>query len=432
MRRAKSSRPPRGILLVPELKDGLLEAPEEESPVDEAHVDDPSPAPTGSPPPDEEPTAERLPSVLEPPSPADFAHPTATASPSSPVSSSAARDFRRLARPAGFLALLALLVVAGVLVGRAVRDEGAEPSAAPATSTPTPAKPAGPTPKPAPARPASERWGPLQAKPAGRLARPAVKAAAAIADGRLVVLGGSTGSAVQVGKPGGDLRQVASLPSPRASAAAFADGAAVYLIGGERGDERPSDEVLRYDLASRAVTPAGTFIEPLAGAGYAQSGGAMYLVGGWTGEKLATAVLRFNLPDDATVVARLPEATRDPAVALLGGKLYVAGGRTASGLTDAVYEVDLAAGTVAVLGRLPQRVAGASLVVAGGELFLLGGVTSAGPVAALVRIDPATGRIDSAGRMPRPLAGATSVRRGAATLVLGGTRPKSIRLVESR
>jgi N-acetylneuraminic acid mutarotase len=246
------------------------------------------------------------------------------------------------------------------------------------------------------------------------------------------VLGGSAGEAVQFGKPGAKLRPVASLPSIRAGAAAFVDRGAVYLIGGEQGGEPPTDEILRFDLATHEVTHAGSFVEPLAGAGYAQAGGAMYLVGGWTGELYATAVLRFTLPSTATVVARLPVATRDPAVVLRGGTLYVAGGRTETGLSDTVYAVDLAGGTVSVLGRLPRAVAGGSLVAAGGKLYLLGGKDDAGPVKSIVAIDPGSGRIEPAGTMPRPLAGAAAVRVGEATLLIGGTRPTAVTRVSAR
>ena len=135
------------------------------------------------------------------------------------------------------------------------------------------------------------------------------------------------------------------------------------------------------------------------------------LVGGWTGEQYATAVLRFTLPDTADVVARLPEATRDPAVTVRGDTLYVAGGRTESGLSNAVYAVDLGAGTVSVVGRLPHAVSGGALVPAGGKLYLLGGKDAAGPVRTIVRIDPATGTIETAGTMPRPLAGAAGRSR---------------------
>ena len=252
----------------------------------------------------------------------------------------------------------------------------------------------------------------------------------------MVVLGGSAGNAVQVGAPGAKLRAVATLPSPRAGGAAFVDGGAVYLIGGEDGTAAPTDEILRFDLSTNAVTKAGSFVEPLAGAGYAQSGGksgsSLILVGGWTGEQYATAVLRYTRPDKADVVARLPEGTRDAAVALRGNTLYVAGGRGESGLSDKVYAVDLAAGTVSVLGHLPHAVSGASLVQVGSKLYLVGGKNASGPVKTVVRIDPAAGTIEPAGTMPRPLAGAAAVEAGGATYLLGGTRPTAVMRVATR
>ena len=151
------------------------------------------------------------------------------------------------------------------------------------------------------------------------------------------------------------------------------------------------------------------------------------LVGGWTGEQYATAVLRFTLPDKADVVARLPEATRDPAVTVRGNTVYVAGGRTESGLSNAVYAVDLGDGTVSVVGRLPHAVSGGALVPAGGKLYLLGGKDDAGPVRTIVRIDPATGTIENAGTMPRALAGAAGGqrRRSHASCSAARGRPRS-------
>ena len=131
-------------------------------------------------------------------------------------------------------------------------------------------------------------------------------------------------------------------------------------------------------------------------------------------------------------MARLPEATRDAAVTMRGDTLYVAGGRTESGLSNAVYAVDLGAGTVAVIGHLPHRGVRRALVPAGGKLYLLGGKDAAGPVRDDRRsIDPATGTIENAGTMPRPLAGAAVVRVGGATYLLGGTRPTAITRVEA-
>jgi hypothetical protein len=336
----------------------------------------------------------------------------------------AASSGRSALRIAGFLALLVALALLGVLVGRALRDSG-EDAAPRSTSATTPTTRAANPPRSTRA----VRWGPLEATPAGRVSDPAMRATAALVGGRVVVLGGIAGNTVQLGAPGGVLRPVAPLPSPRAGAAAFAGDGAVYLIGGEHGRGAPSDEILRFDLRSHRVTSVGRFIEPLAGAGYVQSGDSLLLAGGWTGEKYATAVLRLTSPKgEPAVVARLPVALRDPAVALRAGRLYVAGGRTASGLARTVYVVDLASGTVSVLGRLPRPVAGAVLVPAGGRLYLLGGTETTGPTRAVISIDPATGDIGSAGKMPRPLAGAATVQVGKATLVIGGRRPAISRL----
>jgi Kelch motif protein len=380
---AKSPREPRGVLLVPVLKDEVIQETRGPEVVDEVE----------SPPP--------LPVVVPTPS------------------------SRRPLRVVGFVALLVALALAGLIVGRAARDSGGEEAAAPQASTPAPSTPA---PKPAApvAQPKRERWGPLEVVPAGRLAVRAPRPAATLADGRLVVLGPD---AVQLGPPGRTLRRAAALPATRAGGAAFATSGGVYLIGGEPAGGTPSDQILRIDPASGRVRPVGPFIEPLAGAGYVRARNGLLIAGGWTGEKYATAVLRLAAPEqEPTLVARLPEGVRDPAVASVGGKLYVAGGRTASGPTDVVYVVELATGGVTVLGRLPKPVSGAVLVGAEGKLYVLGGRSAKGPVATVTEIDPATERITPAGTMPRPLAGAVAVPTASSTLVLGGDRLRPMRV----
>ena len=86
---------------------------------------------------------------------------------------------------------------------------------------------------------------------------------------------------------------------------------------------------------------------------------------------------------------------------------------------------------MSVVGRLPHAVAGASLVKVGSKLYLFGGKDATGPVKTVVRIDPATGTIEPAGTMPRALAGAAAVEVGGATYLLGGTRPTSVVRLET-
>jgi MFS family permease len=328
-----------------------------------------------------------------------------------------------LLRGAGVVALVGLLALAGILVGRSVRGGAETTTTAPPTTAPpttSPATTVAPGPQAAPPPPS---WGPLTAQPVGRLAIALEGSAAAARGNRLVVLGGRAAggpqAAVLLGAPRGIVPRVATLPAPLAAGAPLVLPDAVYLIGGERG-RTVSDGIVRVDLATRRTTFAGRFFEPLAGAGHAQVGDSLVLVGGWTGEKLATGVLRYSLNGNPSLVARLPEAMRDPAVAQLGGRVYVAGGLTASGPSSKVYAVELASGSVTLVGELPRAVSSAVLVALGGQLYLLGGRTAGGPVAAVVHIDPRKGSITAAGRMPRPLASAAAVRVGGKTLVVGG------------
>ena len=309
------------------------------------------------------------------------------------------------------LAVLGVMSFAGILLARTVGG-GDDPTptrtaattiaaTTPATTHPTataaPERPE--TPPSSPTRP-SLSWGPLTAEPAARLAVALEGSAVASTGGRLVVLGGRNErgpqSGVLLGPPRGVVRRVASLPAPLSAGAPLVLPDAVYVIGGERS-RTVSDGIVRFDLATASATAVGRFFEPLAGAGHAQIGESLVLVGGWTGEKLATAVLRYSLNGALTVVARLPAAMRDSAVAVLGGRVYVAGGLTAAGPSSDVYSVELDSGTVALVGKLPRAVWSAVLIVFGSELYLLGGRAAGGVSSAVVHIDPQTSSITPAG-----------------------------------
>jgi hypothetical protein len=317
-----------------------------------------------------------------------------------------------LFRVFALVGLVAVVTVAGIAIGRAVAPS--HPNAAttaPPTTTPVP-------PPPAVVHKVTVRWGPLTVQKYGKLPVGPPNAAAAVVGAKLAVVGGTGTGLILAGRLGGKLVPVARLSRPRASAQAFSVGGNLYVLGGEQGG-KPADDVLRIDPATGHGRTVSRFVEPLAEAGVVTRGGAAYLVGGWTGDKYATAILKFTPPGSESLVARLPDGTRSPAVALLGHTVYVAGGRTEHGLSDKAYAVDLRSGTVTALPALPHPVAGALLVVSGGGLYLLGGTGKGNrPSAAVVRIDPATGKSRPAGRMPNALAGAAAARAGTRTLVV--------------
>src|SRR5262245_3915256 len=184
MLRAKSRRHPRGVLLVPVLKDDPVRkdhvpkgdaVPKEEAELEETTSVEDAAAVV---PVDEEPTEDRAATVTPEPGP-----PVGSA-PASPGGPDLVARLRPFARPAGFVALLLALGLVGLIVGRALRD-GGEAESAPTTAAVTTAPARKPVPAPAP-KPSVGRWGPLTATPAGTLARPAVRAAAVLAGDRVV------------------------------------------------------------------------------------------------------------------------------------------------------------------------------------------------------------------------------------------------------
>jgi hypothetical protein len=150
------------------------------------------------------------------------------------------------------------------------------------------------------------------------------------------------------------LRLARRLPVALESAALLQQGSSVYVVGGNVHG-KPVDSIWQIDLAHNQVHEVGHFIEPLAGAASATHGGALYLAGGWTGEKLATAVLRWTPGSAPTLVTRLPVGVRGARGAFVGSTLYVAGGSSGS-----KYAVDVDAGSVSAVTSTPKAVAAPS------------------------------------------------------------------------
>ena len=77
-------------------------------------------------------------------------------------------------------------------------------------------------------------------------------------------------------------------------------------------------------------------------------------------------------------VTDLSVPVRYPAVAALGGLIYVFGGESADGLpVSAVQVVNPGDGTDKVIGQLPLPLSGAAAGVLDGVIYIAGGVTEA-------------------------------------------------------
>src|SRR5205085_6743322 len=111
----------------------------------------------------------------------------------------------------------------------------------------------------------------------------------------------------------------------------------------------PSDGIWQVDVRAGRVTSAEQFIEPLTGAAAASRNGELYLAGGWTGETLATGVLRWSPGHSSALVTRLPLGLRGAHAAFVGRTLYVV---SADGSQK--FAVDVDAGSISRVAKVPS------------------------------------------------------------------------------
>jgi outer membrane protein assembly factor BamB len=298
------------------------------------------------------------------------------------------------------------------------------------------------------------------------LAAPVSRAVAVAGpSGRLIVLGGLTtggGSAsgvYAVGTATGAVRQVGALSAPLHDAAAAVIGGDAVVFGGGSPATIGTDQsfTLRDPLGrSRIATAAGSMPVPRSDAVAATVGSTTYVVGGYDGARPDAAVLATTDGRTFTKVATLPVPVRYPAVAALGGKLFVFGGQAITGphagaSVDAIQAVDPARHTAAIIGHLPEPLAGAAAVTVGGELFVAGGESSAAQprtpgvgatqlgrgeksavagaessypptatVSAIWAFDPAARRLLPAGHLQVPVSHAAVAVAGGVAWIVGG------------
>ncbi len=226
------------------------------------------------------------------------------------------------------------------------------------------------------------RLDPATGKPTqlGDLAVAVHDAAGAVVSGRFVVFGGggaTTVDAVQAFAPGAPTRVIAHLPRPRS------------------------------DLATVTVD------------------GKVYVAGGFDGTRMTPEVLETTDALSFATVASLPVPVRYPAVAGVHGHVYVIGGllgtsEASSQDSTAIQDVDLAARTARVAGRLPQPLSHATAVVLGGRVYVLGGRLAGQVTDQVWRLDPATAALEPVGRLPRGVSDAAVAVVGDAAYLLGG------------
>jgi outer membrane protein assembly factor BamB len=257
------------------------------------------------------------------------------------------------------------------------------------------------------------------------------EAAATVAPDEFIVLGGmiaggaSADGVYAVRTNSGSARLIGRLAAPLHDAAAAVSGQRALVFGG--GSAASVGTVQSFPLrgGGRAVT-VGTLPAPRSDAQAVTIGATTYLAGGYDGSKPDAWVLATTDGRTYGRVAQLPVPVRYPAVAALGGLVYVFGGQAVGGAhagapVNVIQAVDPARHTAAIVGDLPEPLTGAAAVTVGGELFLAGGESSATrTVSTIWAYDPGGRRLLAAGQLRVPVSHAAVAVTGSTAWILGG------------
>ena len=190
-------------------------------------------------------------------------------------------------------------------------------------------------------------------------------------------------------------------------------GGQLYLFGGGTAASVPTVQAI---VAGPAATGALVGELPVArsDASGVTAGSVAYVIGGYDGLRWDPQVLATRDGRHFRVAARLLLPVRYAAVATVGDQIWVFGGQTRSGATNAIQRISLATGQAAVAGHLLAPLQGAAAIVLDGQVYVAGGVDAGTTSPTVYRFDPATSSVSAAGQLPVPVAYA------AAATVTGG------------
>ena len=256
-------------------------------------------------------------------------------------------------------------------------------------------------------------WTTRQAVPMARQ-RPAVAAAG----GTLYAVGGLNGAgtaltSVVAYSPGSNSWTTrAALPSARSGSAAAGISGRLYVAGGFNSAGTLTRSLYAYNpgansWASRAAMPLASGC-----GGSAMIGGRLYVFTGCTllstGTQVAAALLHRYDPstNSWTALRAAPESHVYPAVAALGGKLYVAGGNDGAGQTTGRLDVyDPATNTWTTQEPMPTARLSAAGAAVGGLFYVVGGRSGTTYLRTVQAFDPVSGTWGALKPLPTARAG---------------------------
>ena len=161
----------------------------------------------------------------------------------------------------------------------------------------------------------------------------------------------------------------------------------------------------------------------------AEIGGEIYAAGGMVGEtgRPLDLLQRYDpATDDWTTLARLPEPTRAGAAAAVDGILYVVGGTTAEGNTDALRAYDPGADEWSERAPLPEPRFNHAALALDGKVWVLGGYLEGEERREVFVYDPAADSWSESTPLPFPNHAFDAVAFREEIWMIGGRRGDEI------
>jgi N-acetylneuraminic acid mutarotase len=202
-------------------------------------------------------------------------------------------------------------------------------------------------------------------------------------------------------------------------------GGQTYLFGGGTVASVPTVQAFAAQTVAAAGTgPKAAVVGQLpvarSDASGVTAGSVAYVIGGYDGTSWDPQVLATQDGQHFRVAARLPVPVRYAAVAAGAGAIWVFGGQTPSGPTNAIQRISPATGGAAVVGHLLAPLQGAAAIVLDGQVYLTGGVAAGVTSKAVYLFDPATSAVRIVGELPVPVAYAAGAVVGGVGYLIGG------------
>jgi DNA-binding beta-propeller fold protein YncE len=265
----------------------------------------------------------------------------------------------------------------------------------------------------------------LQVVPAPyQLPAPLSREVALPAAGGLLIVGGltaqglSTNAVTSLNPLTGATRGAGRLAAATHDAAGASLGGQTYLFGGGTAASVPTVQAIAAGAAEGTVV--GQLPAARSDASGVTAGSVAYVIGGYDGTSWDPNVLATRDGTHFRMAARLPVPVRYAAVAAAAGAIWVFGGQTPSGATNAIQRISPATGQASVAGHLLAPLQGMAAIVLGGQVYLAGGVAAGAASPMVYRFDPATSTVSAAGHLPVPVAYAAGTASGGTGYLIGG------------